>query len=185
MKIAIGIAVSDNIKSKTVATLLSLVKKYPDIDVIIKQSCLVHKNRNDIVEEALKKDYTHIFFIDADMCFAPEVLERLISRDKDIIAGDYNKRNLNKESVVKLLKNDIIKGKYTELFECESAGTGCMLIKTEVFKNIPKPYFAFSDEIQKEEVGEDTFFCLKAKRYNYKIYCDPTMEIGHIGEYIY
>ena len=50
MKIAIGIAVSDSIKSKTVATLLSLVKKYPDIDVIIKQSCLVHKNRNDIEE---------------------------------------------------------------------------------------------------------------------------------------
>ena len=185
MKICIGISSGEYIKTKTVATIVSLVKLHPELDLIIKQSCLVHKNRNDIVEEALKKDYTHIFFIDSDMCFSPKILERLLSRDKDIVAGDYNKRNLNKESVVKLLKNDIIKGKYTELFECESAGTGCMLIKTDVFKNIPKPYFAFSDDIQKEEVGEDTFFCLKAKRYGYKIYCDPTIEIGHIGEYIY
>lgn len=186
MKIAIGISSGDNIKAKTVATLFSLVKKYP-VDLIIKQSCLVHKNRNDIVEEALKGNYTHIFFVDTDMCFAPEVLERLLSRNKDIIGANYHKRNLNKETVIKFMEDGKLVGKPIpeDIFECASIGTGCALIKTEVFKKIGFPYFDFKDDIQKEEVGEDVFFCLKAKRYGYEVYGDGTVDVGHIGEYIF
>ncbi len=186
-KIVIGISSADYMKSKTVATLFSLVKKYPNIDLILKQSCLVHKNRNDIVTEALKGNYTHIFFIDTDMCFAPEVLERLLSRNVDIIGANYHKRNPNKETVIKFIEDGKLVGKQIpeDLFECATIGTGCALIKTDVFKKIGFPYFDFKDDIIKEEVGEDVFFCLKAIRNDYKIYCDPTMDIGHIGEYIY
>tara|TARA_R110000868_G_scaffold126924_1_gene334263 strand:+ start:994 stop:1560 length:567 start_codon:yes stop_codon:yes gene_type:complete len=186
-KIAIGISSGDNIKAKTVATIFSLVKKHPEIDLIIKQSCLVHKNRNDIVEEALKDNYTHIFFVDTDMCFSPQVLERLLIRDKDIIGANYYKRNLNKETVIKFMEDGKLVGKQIpeDLFECASIGTGCALIKTDVFKKIGFPYFDFKDEMQKEEVGEDVFFCLKAIRNGYKVWVDNTVDVGHIGEYVY
>lgn len=187
MKIAIGLSVGDSIKSKTLATIFSIVKKYPNTDLIIKQSCYVHKNRNDIVEEALKGNYTHLFFIDSDMCFAPQVLERLLDRNKDIVGANYYKRNPNKETVIKFMEDGKLVGKTTpqDLFECATIGTGCVLIKMEVFRTMEKPYFDFKDDIIKEEVGEDVFFCLKAKRYDYKVWCDPTVDIGHIGEYIY
>lgn len=186
MKIAIGISASEHLKSKTLATIFSIVKRHPEIDLILKQGCLVHKNRNDIVTEAIKGNYTHIFFIDTDMCFAPEVLDRLLSRNKDIIGANYNKRNLNKETVIKFIEDGKLVGKPIpeELFECASIGTGCALIKTDVFKTISYPYFDFNDE-ELGEVGEDVYFCLKAKRKGYNIWCDPTMDIGHIGEYIF
>lgn len=187
MKIAIGISSADYMKSKTVATLFSLVKKYPEIDLIIRQSCYVHKNRNDIAEEAIKKGYTHIFFVDTDMCFAPEVLERLISRDVDIIGANYHRRNANKETVIKFMEDGKLVGKPIpeDLFECATIGTGCALIKTDVFKKIGYPYFEFKDDIIKEEVGEDVFFCLKAIRNGYKVWGDNSVDIGHIGEAIF
>ena len=46
-----------------------------------------------------------------------------------------------------------------------------------------KPYFDFN--YKGKEVGEGVYFCLKAKDAGYEIWCDPTMDIGHIGEYIY
>jgi GT2 family glycosyltransferase len=121
------------------------------------------------------------------MCFAPEVLERLLSRNKDIIGANYYKRNPNKETIIKFIEDGKLVGKPIpeDLFECGTIGTGCMLVKTEVFKKIGFPYFAFKDDIIKEEVGEDVFFCLKAIRNDYKVYCDPTMDIGHIGEAVY
>jgi len=130
MKICIGISSGEYIKSKTVATVFSLIKKYPYVDLIIKQSCLIHKNRNDIIEEAIKKDYTHILFLDSDMCFAPQLLERLLTRDKDIIGVNYFRRNINKETTVRFIENGqiVMKDIPETLFECDGLGAGCMLV---------------------------------------------------------
>lgn len=178
MKILVGVSVSEYIKSRTVATLISLAKKYPHLDFSIKQGCLVHKNRNDLAKEAISRDYTHLFFVDADMCFSPVVLDRLLERNKDIIGANYYRRNPNKESVVDFIEDG-------ELTKCNSIGTGCALIKTEVFKKMSYPYFAFQDSDLEEEVGEDIYFCKKAQKLGYEVWVDTTMQIGHIGEYIY
>lgn len=31
----------------------------------------------------------------------------------------------------------------------------------------------------------ENIFCLKAKDAGYKIYCDPTVDVWHIGEFIF
>lgn len=185
MKIAIGIATAESIKTKTFTTILSILKKNPRIDVLLEQSCLVHKNRERIVERAIEGNYDYLFFIDSDMCFAPEVLDRLLSRNKDIIGGNYHRRNIHKETVIKFRENGQFVNKELPegMFECASLGTGCMLIKVEVLKKMQKPYFDFN--YKGEEMGEDVYFCLKAQDTGYKIYCDNTMDIGHLGEFIY
>lgn len=184
-KIAIGIATSDSIKTKTFATILSLIKKNPKIDVLLEQSCYVHKNREKLAERAIEGDYDYLFFIDSDMCFASEVLDRLIERNKDIIGANYHKRNLNKEPIIKFRENNqfIIKPIPEDIFECASLGTGCMLIRVDALKKMQKPLFDFN--YKGEEMGEDVYFCLKAKDTGYEIWCDNTMDIGHIGEFIY
>ena len=76
-KVCIGVVCPDYIATKTVGTLVSLMKKYPNLGVIIKQGCYVHKNREDVVLDAQKGGFTHLFFVDADMCFSPLVLQPL------------------------------------------------------------------------------------------------------------
>lgn len=185
MKIAIGIGVNENIRTKTFSTILSILKRNPKIDVLIEQSCLIHKNRERLAERAIEGNYDYLFFVDGDMCFAPEVLDRLLSRNKDIVGANYYRRNIHKETVIKFEENGEFVNKEIpeDLFECASLGTGCMLISVNALKNIPKPLFEFN--YKGKDMGEDVYFCLKAKDAGYKIYCDPTVDVGHIGEYIF
>ena len=72
-----------------------------------------------------------------------------------------------------------------EPFKCFALGTGCMLIKMSVFDKIEKPYFYYGDAGQEGLMSEDVYFCDKAHQAGYDVWCDPTIEVGHVGKYIY
>ena len=186
-KILLGIPCTDYVRAKTLATAVSLVKHAPSITVLIKQGCYIHKNREEIAQEAVNGGFTHLFFVDSDMCFGYQVLDRLLSRDADIVGGVYKYRREEKEYVLRLfgeggqpiLAKEIPEG----LFKCFGIGAGCLLIKTSVFKKIPKPWFPL--EIDQVPLGEDLAFCKKAQDYGFTIWADSTVEVLHIGEYLY
>jgi len=67
---------------------------------------------------------------------------------------------------------------------------GVGLIDMRVFERIEKPYFEFitykkGDFKGMVKIGEDGSFCEKVKKVGIDIYCDPTIAIGHLGEYEY
>jgi hypothetical protein len=69
-----------------------------------------------------------------------------------------------------------------DLLEVDAIGCHCVLIKTEVFKNIPEPFFLTSTKNT-----EDVYFCLKCKDHiqNIGIYVDTSKTAGHILDPIY
>jgi len=185
-KILVGTPCTDYIRAKTVATLISLVKSDPTLVVTIKQGCYIHKNREEIAEEAVKGGYSHLFFIDADMCFSAQVLKRLLSHNKDIVGGVYNYRRSTKEPVVRFADengNPINKETPKELFKCFALGAGCMLIKTSVFKRLKKPWFFLGEP--DNQLGEDIYFCKIATEAGIDVWGDPSVSVGHLGEYIF
>jgi GT2 family glycosyltransferase len=192
-KVFVGVITGDFIRSKTVQTLLALYKSSPHVaQLVIQHGPYIHINRDRLVEQALKGDYTHLFFVDNDVCFSPEVLDRLISRDKDIIAAPYNHKTLPPMSMIRIkdVNGNFVAGKIEDLpkepFKVFALGTGCMLIKMEVFKKLDRPWFYYEPLTDKDEgMGEDIYFCDNANKHGIEVWCDPTMQIGHIGEYIY
>lgn len=153
----------------------------------------IAENRNYCAVQALKNDSDYLFMVDDDMVFDSDVLDVLISNDKDICGVTYHPRCETSENVVHLDETHIIEieknkdnPKYNQVFECNAVGTGIILIKTEVFRKMTQPYFAFEYfDNGCVKVGEDWFFCLKAKEFGVITYADPTVKVGHIGEKIY
>ena len=189
-KIAIGMATNGTVKSRTmfcVAETLRTLKH--ETYLIVKSSCMVHINREDIAKEAIKQNCSHVLFIDADMYFHPEVVDILLKRDKDIIGVATNYRSLPLTTTVKVAdtEGNLVGKEYPDkLFTCYAVGTGFMLIKTSVFKKIPHPWFFLeSDEEGNMKTGEDVWFCKKAREMGYEIWCDPTVVVKHIGDYLY
>jgi len=191
-KVCVGVVVGEFMRAPTVATLLDLAKNEKRIATfIIKQGVLVHINRDDTVIDALKTDCTHLFFVDSDVVFASFVLDRLLKQDKDIIGANYNMRSLPPRPTVRMLidgqpcivpMDELPK----ETFECHSLPGGCTLIKLDVFRKLSRPWFHFGEHTEeKKGEGEDLWFCKKAKEAGYKIWCDPTLVVKHIGEYLY
>jgi len=180
-RICIGIPTAGMIKAKTALSLFKLVKDAPvPMYLIIKEASLVHQSREEMAREVVESGCSHLLFIDSDMSFEPDAAVKLLGRDKDIIGASYNYREFPLKSTVKPL-DKIIDG----VFECEAVGTGFMLIKTEVFKKMPHPWFFFSQDEGKLTCGEDVWFCRVAREAGFKIWCDSTIKVGHIGEYIF
>ena len=189
IKLAIGIATTGGIKTKTFVSVMKLVKRNPENTFIIAwEGCNVHQARINIVKESQKYDCTHLLFIDSDMVFESDIAERLLARDKDIIGVNSMVRQLPLTSTVKIHneKGEKIYEMLDDLFECQAVGTGIMLIKMSVFDKLPRPWFFYEqDENGDLKTGSDMWFCNKAKEVGFKIWCDPTINVGHIGDFVY
>lgn len=85
---------------------------------------------NKPLEEALKKDFTHILIVEDDMIIPKGILKSMISKKYPCVALDYP------------FKND---GDATTLYDPDGfalyTGTGFMLIERWVLDNMPKPIF--------------------------------------------
>lgn len=169
-------------------------------DIALPQSCYIHMNRERCVEYALEMGADYLLFIDSDMTFQPDALARLLKLDVDIASVTYNMRKLPKCSVVKLvdeyaeeykvpdtvIERPIPLEKIPRPFRCGAAGTGFMLIKMGVFKKIERPWFFFTPQLAGEEaMGEDIYFCNKARVAGYDIWIDPSVRVGHIGSIVF
>ena len=181
-------ATMGTVKTKTMFSVAQLIKKYPDSNLVTWEGCNVHQARINIVKEAQKGDCTHLLFVDSDMVFKPETVEKLLGYDKDIVGADYNMRELPLKSTVKIHDkqgNQIFEPSTDKLYECVAIGTGFMLIKMEVFKKLTYPWFFYEQDRNEMTMGSDMWFCNKAREFDYQIWADPTLAVGHIGDYIY
>jgi len=196
-RVLIGIAAYDKINVETCASLLTLqINSKIPIQIRFAPYTYIHVARSALLYQAVEIDATHIMFIDSDIVFPKDGIERLLNQDKDIIGGLYHKRTGDNSPVIFKQVGDklesIAPDSMTKSFEVDTIGTGFMLIKMEVFKKMEPPFFYYGDpsefglkKIALFDLGEDTTFCLKARKNGYKVWCDPTLNLGHIGTKTY
>jgi hypothetical protein len=78
------------------------------------------------------------------------------------------------------------KWKAGDVFECSGIGTGCMAIKTELFRRLPEPWFLSVDEegtpdTPVVQVTDDMYFCDKVQQAGFKILADTNVMCVHWG----
>ncbi len=149
----------------------------------------IHDSRNNAAIWAIENNMDYILWFDDDMVLdkntAP-LFTTLMNHDKDFVAPLFFQR---RPPYLPLLfkRMEYLDGTYVTmdnildydkgLLEVDGVGFGCALTKVEMFKKIQKPYF-----IMGETFGEDLYFCEKVKAAGYKIFCDTTIQVGHIGD---
>jgi glycosyltransferase involved in cell wall biosynthesis len=190
--IFLGIPVLESFKAHTVDSLLHLLDYWRENPIfklqysIIIGSRQIHYARNALVTAAMGINADYVCFLDADMTFPPDTLHRLYFDSKDIVGVLYPGRihphppNIfyfdKDKSLVQAEKAD----RTSPLIEVDAVGTGVMLIRKKVFKELPEPWFFY-----KNDFSEDIVFCKEAKKVGYRIYVDTTLDIGHIGDEIF
>jgi len=148
---------------------------------------LIADQRQKLVMMAIKQGADYVLFLDSDMRFPPNLLERLLARNKDIVACNYATRRLPVKTVAfsdfAELKC-IYSSDKTDLEEVDAIGMGAMLIKTEIFKKLPLPWFSISYlPSGNMYIGEDIYFCKLAQANGLKVYVDHDLskDVRHIG----
>lgn len=194
-KICIAVVTNRLIKPQTVLSLLNLKKPCEVFYVIASEGYTTAEGRAYCVIQAKKENCTHILFVDDDMVFTSHTLEKLLSHGKEIVGVASNSRTLPLSTTVSMIDengNHLPHDKIAfpkipqELFRCFSVGMGVCLVSMKVFEVIEKPWFRFeAHESGKVLIGEDAWLCKQAREKGIEIYCDGSLFIGHIGDYVY
>ena len=203
-KVTLAVCTNREVKPKTLGSLLEMVNYSKDIDfhiLVATRGYTIAENRNYCVVQAQRNESDYLLFVDDDMTFPKDTLERLLGANKEVIGVNSYSRVLPLSPTTGLMDKN---GKYMhpdhhmpfemkipdEMFKAYFVGCGVCLIDMKVFGKIKKPYFEFTTYKTGElkgmvEHGEDGNFCLKARNAGIDIYCDPTIPIFHLGEYAY
>lgn len=143
-------------------------------------------------QQAIQNQCDYLWLIDNDMAFPPDTLARLLAHRKDLIGAAYNSRVLPKRTVVKMLDATgavMVPDAASfpnEPFICHAIGSGCKLVTVEALKQIPQPWFALEWDATGALIKtDDVWFCEQAKKVGIATWCDPTLEVRHIGDFLY
>jgi hypothetical protein len=86
------------------------------LDILtIGNESLITRARNFYVSLVLaKKEYTHLFFIDADVSFNPLNVIRMLMSGKDVVGGCYPKKGINWDKIYELVKEGKVEKEFIE-----------------------------------------------------------------------
>ena len=116
--------------------------------------------REQLADYAVKMGAQYLFMVDDDMMAPVDLFYRLVRHDVDIVAPLAFTRNPPHQPVMfstiegfdavtrkQYYINNIVKNYPRDrLVECDAVGFGAVLINTDVFKKMKKPYCAISIE---------------------------------------
>lgn len=157
--------------------------------------------RDKAVSFALQNGAKWLFFLDSDVIPPEDVIPRLLSHGKPIVAALYVRRHnppfnemlrltAGTASLRPIMDNEYVDG---SLVECDAVGTGCVLIDTSIFELV-KPWnvtldgmsarpqwFMWTEWRLQPGMSEDFAFFVRCRQHGIPIYCDTSLKCKHIG----
>lgn len=158
---------------------------------------LIFDQREKLAASAIRENADYILWIDADMRFPKNTIEHLIARDKDIVGANATTRVppihgtaknawINRKDQIINWQQVSSKDK-TGLERVTAIGCGVMMVKAEVFKKTPRPWFWFQQLPGEKLLGEDVHFCVRAHDAGFETWVDHDLSnlVGHVGSHTF
>ena len=188
---------NNSLDSRMVGSVLNVilegVKRGDEVVWDRPSSAILSYNRNVSMDKAIKENFDWFLYWDADI----EV------SSVDFVYGMIDTSFKYQAAIVGLPVRLKGSDKYNFAFKDEKyingitlppepalvdvIGTGVMLLDVSMVRDIPKPWFTFTDTYN-DKPGfwpEDWNFCEKATQIGRKVYVDPRYETIHWGTYGY
>jgi hypothetical protein len=163
-----------------------------DTHVVYDASTVLLTQRARLAAEAQAIGAEYMLWVDSDMIFPATTALRLLAHNEPVVACNYIRRQLPAKGVayetIGDWENPLPFEPQDELVPVEGIGMGCMLVKTSILQEIPKPWFEFHwTEESNDHLGEDMDFCMKMADAGYTVKIDTnlSMEIRHLGTWAF
>ena len=192
MKTLIAIPCGDQLEANFVECLLNL-RPVGETEIKLLKGTLVYDARNQLTQYALEKGgYDFVLWLDSDMTFEPDLLERLMADidGKQAVTGlCFGRRPPFKPCIYKSIRvekeglgvmphaDNWYDYPRDQLFEVEGFGFACVLMRIDMLDAMSVygiPFFPVAG------LGEDLSFCWRARQLDIRLWCDSRLKIGHI-----
>ena len=176
----------------------ALNKKIPLLVTYHIGDSMISRCRNLMVMKFLASDFTDMIFLDADVAFEPGTLCKLANYSEDIVGAAYPFKTDETGFPVRWLNQEFLYGNENGLLEVYAMPAGCLKISRKAIEAMIAKFpeleyaegkasqgkaYALFDFIRKDGIfyGEDYVFCALAREAGFGIYCDPNVNMEHIG----
>ena len=196
------VPVAKTLEPETEACLSELMNRgYPVR--LLRNGSQVDLVRSLMATRAFRDGFAETFWIDSDIAFDPNDVEKIRQHGKPMTAGLYVKKGRT-EFAAKFKEADTLTfGEGGGLLEMEYVGMGFTHIRKEVYEALVKDLPLCGGGYDGEEVipfflpmvtreggkpnylSEDYSFCRRAKDAGFTMFADTSIKLGHMGSYKY
>jgi hypothetical protein len=160
--------------------------------------------RSQMATDALRDGFEELFWIDSDIVFRPDDVEKLRAHNLPFTCGLYAKKGVRQLAATFLRTETIVLGDKGGLVEIQFAGFGFTHTRRFVYERMPGtfhmppcnerfgnpfvPYFApgpVQDGAGHWYLPEDYAFCDRARRCGFPLMADTSVRLWHVGNYAY
>lgn len=193
MKTLIAVPCMDQVDARFMSCLATL-EKPGEVTVATQIGSLIYDSRNSLAKIALNSETDYVLWLDSDMVFKRDILKRLLEHaenGKDIVSGLYFRRQ-PPFSPVLFKELELVEelGRWENyddyprdsVFEIAGCGFGCVLMRTDILADVALEFRKWFNPVN--GFGEDLSFCIRAKSLGYKIWCDSSIKLGHVGHLV-
>lgn len=196
MKTLICIPCMDMVHTEFMKSLLAM-RRVGETKFTISCSSLIYDARNSMARRAVKEGFDRVLWLDSDMSFEPDLMERLsahLDAGKEFITGLYFTRKAPVRPVIYsecgYYENEKDGGvspvavwfdEYPRdsVFKVEGAGFGGVMMTTGLIERVAGKFgLPFAPMLG---FGEDLSFCGRASEVGAELWCDSTIKMGHVG----
>jgi hypothetical protein len=147
-----------------------------DLRMYWQQDSILPRSRHELAGRAILGSCQHVLFVDSDMRFPEDALERLLSHGEPFVAANYPTRAAPYVWTAQPADS---------MPDVTVVGLGLALVDAAIFSKLTPPWFDFVWTDSGNWVGEDAYFCAKA---HYEAGVDPVVDndlaqsVRHIGD---
>lgn len=210
MRILIAVPTYENIYPVTFQSLWDLDKDGHEVLFDSIRGYDVATARNHIGQRAIDRETDYVLMVDNDVVLPRDALKLLLDDAKDVNLGYYAHRGPDntysgRTCICKLKDEDgkeyyhfpleseytaaemqAMAGNGTKKIEVHGGGMGCALIKTDLFRTVPYPWYDWVNygDANRGMLSEDLYFCVLCRNSGYKIHADVRVGCGHLLRHV-
>lgn len=178
------------------------LRKTANTRYAVVQNSLIYDARNTLTATALRAEggYSRVLWVDSDMVFQPDALQRLCATMDEtgagVVSGLCFKRRLPTSPVIYSavehevseeginVKATIMRDYVPEsVFDVAGCGFGLCLTSVDALRAVWEKYGPPFDPMT--QMGEDLSFCWRCGMLGIRMVCDTRVKAGHVGRMIY
>ena len=189
-KVLIGVTTQEYSRRADFYDYLNLLAKPSNTILAYSHNRSPAKGRNVLIEAAIANRCSHVLLVDDDMVPNREALYQLLDHDVSIVSGLYFNRAYPHIPLAFDVASDdgsalpiYLTDNMPRLTRIVAAGLGFVLIKTEVFSDLEKPWIRIG-ELDPEEWCDDMGFFHRVNQKGIPMWLDTQCCVGHMGTMI-
>lgn len=201
-KIVVMVPVAHHIEPQTDEALRQLEKRGITVKRKWGFSC-ISQGRCAMATESLDEGFEWLIWVDADLDFWSWDIEKLISYNLPVVGGTYSVKGWPVLTTEFLEDGQVTLGVGGSLKEVRYIATGFLCVHRSVYEKLAyilprakiwggqyNSYPFYLPEVIEENgeryvIGEDFNFIRKVRQAGFKVFCDTSIQIGHVGKYSY